>query len=272
MGFMPEAQIARVVHFATSQGLRRFAALIPGTPYGRAVENALEISVANAGGSVVRLERYVTSAEDFFDPVKSLASYDRRRGELRATRAQLEERNDEISRRTLARLEGLETLGEAGFDAVLIPEGGIRLRAIALLLPFYDIDPNKVRFLGTLLWDDATIGREPALVGGWFAGPDPANGASFRTRYETLFGSAPPRIASLAYDATALAAALARGDAKPDYSAAMLMNQGGFAGVDGIFRFVADGTAERGYAILEIREREMRVISRAPQDFNDLVN
>src|SRR3546814_10014754 len=56
-------------------------------------------------------------------------------------------------------------------DALLIPEGGSRLRALAPLLPFFDIDPRAVKFIGTGLWDDASLGSEPALLGGWYAGP-----------------------------------------------------------------------------------------------------
>ncbi len=272
MGLMPEAQVERVVRFAATQGLTRFAGLIPETSFGLTVENALQRAVRDDGGMIARVERYPPDAEDFFAPVQRLADYDRRRGELQGMRADLESRGDEISRRTLKRLEGLETVGEVGYDAVVIADGGTRLRAIAPLLPFYDIDPNKVRFLGTILWSEPGIGREPALVGGWFAGPDPAVGESFRTRFEALHGTPPLRIASLAYDAVALAAALVRGREEPDYSATMLTNTGGFSGVDGIFRFGADGIAERGLAILEIQERGFGVVSRARRSFTELVN
>ena len=37
------------------------------------------------------------------------------------------------------------------------------LKAVASLLPYYDIDPAKVHILGTGLWDDPGLGTEPAL-------------------------------------------------------------------------------------------------------------
>src|SRR3546814_6680955 len=72
-------------------------------------------------------------------------------------------------------------------DALLIPEGGSRLRALAPLLPFFDIDPRAVKFIGTGLWDDASLGSEPALLGGWYAGPAQDGFEAFRKRFEQAF-------------------------------------------------------------------------------------
>ena len=272
MGFMPEQQVERVVNFAATQGITRFAALIPETPFGVTVENALRDAAERRGGALVRIERYASDATDYQEPVQRLADYERRHGLLQAARRDLEHRNDEISKRTLERLASLDTIGELGYQAVFIAEGGERLRALAPLLPFYDVDPDSVRFLGTRLWEDADIGREPALVGGWFAGPAPDAAEAFRRRYASLYGRAPPRIASLAYDATALAAVLSRAEARPYFTAESLRNQNGFVGIDGIFRFGIEGIAQRGLAVIEIRPRDFSVISEAPQSFQEITS
>ena len=39
---------------------------------------------------------------------------------------------------------------------------------MAPLLQYYDIDTSAVQVLGTGLWDDAKVLKEPALVGAWF--------------------------------------------------------------------------------------------------------
>lgn len=267
MGVMPEQQIERVVTFARRQGLWRVAALIPDTAYGATVESALEAAAQRGGVRIARIVRYVPGSGDYAEPVQRLASFGSRRAELDALRAQLAAQEDEASRQALRRLEGLETFGELGYDAVLLPEGGDRLRELAPTMAFYDIDPDKIRFLGTALWDDPTIGREPSLVGGWFAGPPPREAELFRDRFTAAYGRAPPRIASLAYDAVALAAVLARAPNGPDFSASALGSSSGFSGIDGIFRFRPDGIAERGLAVMEVRPRSLRVISDAPTTF-----
>lgn len=267
MSFMSAQQVDRVVAYATSQGLRRFASLAPATPYGDEVVNTLAQAAVRGGGEVVQVERYAPEDTEVMEPARRLAAYDARAAALKERRAELALSEEPADADELARLKKMETLGEVDFEAVLLPEGGARLRRIAPLLPFFDVDPGRVRFLGTGLWDDEQVGREPALVGGWFAGPDPELGKSFRSRFEAVFGYRPPRIASLSYDATALAAVLASG-ASADFSAIALSDPSGFAGADGLFRFRPDGIAERGLAVLEVRPRGLRVIDPAPASFD----
>src|SRR3546814_2048035 len=78
------------------------------------------------------------------------------------------------------------------------------------LMAYYDVDNTKVRYLGSTQWNDPELGREPALTGGWFAAPSPDTRRPFEQRYSAMFGSPPPGLASLAYDAVSLAAVMAR--------------------------------------------------------------
>ncbi len=236
MGILPSLQVERVVGYASRQGLRRYAALAPSTPYGQAVMSALNGAASRFGGTVVQTAYYDPSAADVSPTVKQLAAYARPTG--------------------------------AGFDAVLLPEGGVRLQAVAPLLPFYDVDPALVRFLGTMGWYEPGIGREPALVGGWFAAPAPEPWQAFVQKYMATYGEAPPRLASVAYDATTLAAALAR---TGDFSLPALTQPSGFLGVDGIFRFVPDGGVERGLAVFEVEPNGFRVIEPSPRSFDELI-
>jgi len=80
------------------------------------------------------------------------------------------------------------------------------------------------------------------------------------------------RIASLAYDATALAAVIAKTTPLPDYSRDMLANPNGFIGVNGLFRLNPDGVAERVFAILEVEKKGIRVLQPPPQSFEQPTN
>ena len=279
LGLLPEAQVDRVVDFARLQGLNRIAALTPDSPYGQRIVESLERASLRYGFTMAEIARYPTDAgpgdERLAESVKQLADFDRRRAALVAQRRQLRARDDEVSRRALKRLEGLDAHGELGYDAVLVADGGPRLRALAPLLPFYDIDPARIRFLGTALWDDPSIGAEPALLGAWFAAPPPAGTNAFRVRFEATYGRKPLRVASLAYDALALAAALA---SEPDiaprrmFDRQALTNVNGFIGYDGIFRFNPDGTAERGLAVIEVNRARFEVVDPAPKSFQGATN
>ncbi len=269
LGLSPQGQIERVITFARSRGLQNYAGLLPSNAFGAAVEEALRRTVANVGGQVTAIERYDPAAADATPIVRRLAAYEQRYSDTVAKRKELQERDDDAARAELRRLDAAPA-GAVGFDAVVLPDFGDRLLSIAPLLPYYDIDPAKVRFLGSAFWEDGRVTREPALAGAWFAAPPPTARADFVQRFKQLYNREPPRIATIVYDAVALAAVLARGPNGPDFSAGMIANPNGFAGTDGIFRFRPDGTAERGFAVLEVRREGFRVISPAPNDFREL--
>lgn len=267
LGFMPDQQVERVVEFAAKSGIWQFAALAPETAYGDSVVAALQESTLRNDGQVSQIERYLPDATEFFEPVQRLADYERRHNLLLLQREALEATDDPAAKIELQHLQGRDAEGILDFQAVMLADGGARLRAIAPLLPFYDIDPAEIRFLGTGLWDEPSLGREPALVGGWFAGPPPETAAAFAERFEAIHGYSPPRIASLAYDAAALASVLMQNQSGPDFSDTALTQPSGFAGADGIFRFQNNGIAERGLAVIEVGPQGLGVIDKAPQAF-----
>ncbi len=270
LGFVPHNEVNRVVSYAVSQNYQRIAALVPDSPYGLRVAGALQVLVPKLGGTVTRIMRYDPVSDDYASLVRRFADYDRRRAALQehkdALQARLSVEDDDEIRTALQDLETLETFGELPFDAVLLPEGGVRLRELAPLLAFYDVDPKVVRFLGTAQWDDASLGSEPALVGGWYAAAPIEKRADFSKRFDALFGQMPPHLSNIAYDSVALAAVLAR--RKGDYSTDSLTAPRGFAGVDGIFRLREDGLIQRGLAVLEVRRERPKVKSPAPLSFS----
>lgn len=265
MGFLPGEEVRRVVTYAAGKGIRRMAALAPDNDYGRTVLASLEQSAAASGVQITEMEFYPPGTKNFSAIVRRLADYDRRRGALLAQRKALAQRDDDIAKQALARLQNLQTIGDVPFQALLIADGGKRLQAIAAWLPHYDIDPKKIRMLGTGRWDVAGLGAEPAMVGGWYAAPAPEERARFVRQYKGIYGQKPHRLATLAYDAMALAAVLAKSGHR--FDTAQITAPQGFSGRDGIFRFLPEGITQRGLAVLQVFERDTRTISRAPEGF-----
>eukprot|EP00913_Durusdinium_trenchii_P005107 g4753.t1 len=263
LSFLPEQDVDRVVDYAGLQGLTVFAGMVPQNSYGSLMRQALTNAVTARAGEVYSIESYPNRAEAMFEPARRLALYDDRKRALAREKARLEALvDDPEAEAALKALENRETLGDVPYQAVFVPAGGTELRSVAPLLPYFDVDPRKVQFLGTGQWDDASLGREPSLVGGWFAAPPRDAHRAFQQRYARAFGSEPPRIASLGYDATSLASALAARPQGQRFNEQILGNPDGFAGVDGIFRFLPDGRNERGLAVLELR-RNGPVVAKA---------
>lgn len=242
LSFPPEAEVARVVNHAASEGATRFAYLGPDGAYGRRVRAAYERAVASVGGQITASETY--SGNDISvmqEPARRLAqAY--RDAELKA------------------RSNG--GLTPRAFEAILMPEGGTALRSLAPLLPFNGVDPRDVQFMGTSRWDDPDAAREPALDGGIFASADKDARAAFLSNYERAFGEEPSSLASLAHDAVRLGSFIADGDPKQREDRATGFE--GFYGTDGFVRFSRAGQPERGLAVYSIRGGAFRVVDPAP--------
>jgi ABC-type branched-subunit amino acid transport system substrate-binding protein len=126
---------------------------------------------------------------------------------------------------------------------------------------------DKVRLLGSGQWADTRILTNPALVGGWFPAPTEEGFQSFSRKYQAAYGAAPPRNATLAYDATVLAAGLVRKFGANRFDNSVLTSSNGFAGVDGIFRFLPSGQTERRFAVYEVTGTGARLIDPAARRF-----
>jgi branched-chain amino acid transport system substrate-binding protein len=230
LSFLPQNEVRRVVNFAAANGHHQFAALLPESPYGEVTGSAFNEAVSDSHGSVVDVEHFAANAADVAQPSDAVV--------------------------------------KSGADAVLIAQGGVMLRAIAPTLSFHGASRDKVKLLGTGLWaDDPSLEKESSLAGSWYAAPAPNADEQFVTRYRSTFGAAPASLASLAYDALSLVALLSPGTPYHRFTQAALMDPNGFAGVNGIFRFSADGTSERGLAVMEVTPTGPVVVSPAPTTF-----
>lgn len=269
LSFRPEEQVSRIIKYASNQQYKKFSALIPDTLYGGRIMSILEPLVAAQFNELVAVETYPDDASLLDDPVKSIANYDFRRQEFIDEMAFLRSLgpNDDLGQEYIDEIKNLETLGHVNFDAILLPEGGAMLGSIAPLLSYYEIDLAEVKVLGTGLWQDPMLFREPQLQGGWFAAPEDDITKKFITRYEESFFSKPPRLFSLGYDAMALIANIVRNQHAPKFSNIILTNPNGFNGVDGIFRFHQSGLSERGLAVYEVKSGSFVKIEPAPKSF-----
>lgn len=243
MGFLPFDQVSRIAVHAQSQGVRNVGALIPDTAYGNTVISSFQKAASGAGLNLIDIRKLNPHEKNLSPAVKEFARYD-------------------------ARANGTQP---PPFDAVFMPVGGNMARTLGSLTYQYKVGTRDLMLIGTGVWDDAALARDPALNGARFAGPSPALRRSFEGRYTALYNESPERLATLAYDATALAAILAQTGLQttgtPAFDARSIANPNGFAGVDGIFRFFNNGIVERGLSVLSFKNGQIVIIEDAPQSF-----
>jgi ABC-type branched-subunit amino acid transport system substrate-binding protein len=229
LSFQPQTEVKRIVAYAASQGRKKIGALIPQTAYGDVVEQAFRSAAQDSNVAVCAVARFSPSAGALTDPAAAIA--------------------------------------KADCDAILVPQGGSLLRGLTQTLAYSAVDPTKVKLLGTGLWNEPGSQKEGLLSGAWFVAPQPSNDDVFNAKYRATFGSEPPQLASLAYDAVSLVALLANGPSYKRFTIRALTDPNGFSGVSGIFRFTPDGAIERGLAVLGVEPTGFTVVNPAPVTF-----
>jgi ABC-type branched-subunit amino acid transport system substrate-binding protein len=229
LSLLIESYVERVVAFAAARGLKSVAALAPDSDFGAVAMAALRTSAAAHGLRVMLEERYAPSAR-------------------------------------AAAMAKVAALG-AQIDSLFLGEPPESAGAAAQAMAAAGLKPGQIQLLGVSQWSEPRVARLPQLAGAWFAAPDPAGFSGMAQRYRAKYGAEPPRLASLAYDAASLAAALARTQGQARYSVQALTAPTGFNGVDGVFRLRGDGLNERGLAVLRLEEGQARLIDAAPRSF-----
>lgn len=222
MGFNPQEQVERIASFAQESGVHDIAILQPASAYGTVVENSLRNSSLN----VALVEKYQKNRESINNAVAALAA----------------------KRDT--------------FQGIVIPDGGAALSGAAEALLKNKLAAKDIPIFGTGLWDDQDVSANVGLIGGYYPASDPRARNSFFARFQASQGYRPVRLATLAYDATALAAALA---GRGSFDSGSIENPNGFLGLDGVFRF-SHNIAERGLAVMKVG-RGRTVASPAPTRF-----
>lgn len=231
LSFLPESDVDRVIDYAASRGKRSFAALVPENAYGNVVDAAFRQAVARNNGRIAALERFSVDAGSIQDAVRRLSP----------------------------------ALAQA--DALFIPGEPEAVVPVAQALATEGVDIKRLQLLGTGPWDDQRIYTDSTLQNGWFAAPESAGFRGFSTRYRNRYGQNPLRAATLAYDAVSLVAALVKTQGPQRFSDQVLTNPSGFSGIEGIFRFRADGRNDRGLSVMRVTPSGPQTVSPAPKAF-----
>lgn len=229
MGLIPEQAITRAIDSAYATGARRFAVLVPEGDYGDRALAAVVRATGAGGGTLVGQERF-----------------------------------DRSNRSVVSAVSRLEA-GPA-YDALIVADGA---RFAVLAVEALRANGTRLpQIIGTELWSGDAAANVAELRGARFASVSDARFGQFAQSYETRFGERPNRIATLGYDSVLLTLRIAR-DWQPGsaFPIGRLIEDGGFLGLDGPFRFRSNGLGERALEVREIGNGTVSITDAAPSRF-----
>ena len=225
----------RLIQFAAAQGKRRAIIVYPNNVEGEFGRIALEKAASRSSLEIVASQAFEFSREGVVNSVPLV-------------RAAVEIEDADLLFLTST------TAGALGLLVQMLPEAGI--------------NSETMQYAGLARWDIPSQNLElPGVQGGWFTLPDRDMLARFSARYEEAYLSKPHHLAGLAYDGIAAIGALVFSSGQNALSKGSLIQQAGFEGVDGIFRFKQNGTNERGLAIARVENKQVEIIDPAPTSF-----
>ena len=255
LGITPVEQVKALLRVARASGHGEVAGLLPLTPQGEAMAQALRTLEPTAP-----IEFYGDSPA-MKAAARILSDYADRRGPIDARIKVLQAEHTAEASAEASRI-ARQPVPPPPFNALLIAETGAALSDLANLLMFYDVAPGPVLILGPSLWaEDPASVAAAGLSGALYAAPDPVAAADFTWRYELQFGSRPPVQASLAFDAGAIARS-ATETGVLDLGA--LTVPSGFGGADGVLALQPDGSVRRGLAVFRVQLDGAQIVRPAP--------
>ena len=258
INFFPEDDLRALFNYFDSDD--RIALIYPENNYGNYINDIIDIISTNSNSIIVNKTSYLEDISNARNAIKSLGKYEIRKQELERQKGILQNKDDEISKRALKKIEKFETIGDLDFTHLIIADYNIRLLEIAPLLPFYDIDPNKIQFVGTGVWDDRAFFNEPSLQRAIFPGVSIEKRQSFIDEYINAYNSKPKRIVTIMYDLIGLLSYIVENQPNLESVFKLLNNQSlSFEGIDGKFSF-ENNLIKRELDILRIIEGEALLI------------
>lgn len=230
LGHIPSQSINRVVGYAKSKGMNRFAALVPNGVYGQRASSTLLRSVKDAGGTVISIQNFNRDSKSIEAATKKLSQ-------------------------------------NGDFDAVLLADNGTM--AIKAAPYIRKNASSSAKILGTDLWNTSSnLAGSPAMRGAWFASVSDGLYRQYADKYRSRYGRAPFRLSSLGYDSVLLTVKVAQNwKVGSPFPIKQLTDSGGFIGLDGVFRFRRNGISERALEVQEVKSGSFGVVDPAPKGF-----
>ncbi len=216
LSFLPESDVERLVGYAAQQGKRSFAAAVPDNAYGTVVEAAFKQAVGRRGGRIVAFERYPADRNQLQAAIRSLAAG----GRVPPMRSSSPTPPTpfQSSCRRWARTASIP----ARFNCWAAACGKTRRS--------FPIPSLKGPGTPAPMPPDSEISRAATAAATVRTRCAPPPWSTTRSRWSRRW---PRRRARR-------------------FSADVLTNTSGFAGIDGLFRFRRDGINQRGLAVMKV--------------------
>ena len=200
IGISLESQLIALSKFIEKQKKTKTIILYPKTGYQEIIEKKLD----NLDLKNVKIFKYSPDPEILTGEIETLTNYTQRKRNLDLRKKMFEDKEDEQSKKELAQLEQLYTLGGVNFDSIIIIDFGNSLKSVLTSLVYTDVNQKDVLFTTINQWFDESIFYENTIKNLYYPSVNYKEYKKYNTKYFEKFKIYPNEITILAYDALGL--------------------------------------------------------------------
>ena len=255
-GLTIKDEIKSIIDYAKNNNLKKFAIIVPENIYGNTIVKHFEYSTLNEDINILSKVFFDPKNPDFYEVAKLISDYENRSQSLLDKIQLLKKENSEKSKKEIKFLQGKDTYGDLQFDSIYIAvENFQQLSLLSSTLPYYDVDPKKIQYFGTSLWNKKAIVKEPGLNNSIFASLDNSKLDIFVRLYKDFYNEEPHPIAIYGFDTIGIISSF--NSQGLTINRKNLLNNTGYNGLTGMFVFRENGLVERELSLYRIKNEEI---------------
>jgi len=195
-GINATSQLNTIIKFQKLNEINKTFFLIPKENYKEEIEEAIKKSKIE----ISKVYYYDSDPTKLTNQIEKLTKYSQRKKNVKDEIKRLEN-SDEINKeRKIEKLKKIDTLGNIGFDSIIICDFDESLKSITTSLLYTDVSPKKIYFITLNQWFDESLLKEKNLQPIYFPSINKNNYDEFIKNYFETFNEYPNQLSFLSYD------------------------------------------------------------------------
>ena len=199
-GINAESQLATIKKFQENEKLKKTIILTPKDNYRDEIDRAIKYSkIKNK-----KIYYYDSDPTKLTKQIEKITKYGRRKQNVLDEIKRLESSDDPNKDKKIERLEKRDTIGNLGFDSIIILDFDESLKSVTTSLLYTDVSPKKTSFITLNQWFDRSLLKEKTIQPIYFPSINKKNYESFIKNYKKNFNTYPNELSFLSYDLVGL--------------------------------------------------------------------
>ena len=199
-GINATSQLNAIQKFIELNEIKKTIFLTPDINY----KDEIEQAISNSKIKTIESHIYSTDPTKLTKQIEEITNYERRKQNLEDEIKRLEESSENNKEKLIEQLKKKDTLGNVGFDSIIIADFDESLKSVTTSLLYTDISPKEKYFITLNQWFDESLLREKSSQPLYFPSINKKNYEDFSSEYFKQYNQYPNQLSFLSFDLVGL--------------------------------------------------------------------